>query len=400
MRTIALWVMGLATTATAMGAPTCRDEVLQQRAASPVADERPIPCVRREVPEGSVDDCAAKAFLLTHIAKLVALVKEDKYNNKFITKALTDPYNNLTDLAAGAISAEALCEAVANYNAATPQEEKDRKLLGDRWTVSRNLTDSTNPATPKKAKVPAVMTVVEDRVKDKTTATVYGTLAYNAYFDPVAWTRWDLSLAVDSSTADPVSKSSVTLAAPLTKSFANPEGIVEGVDLSISPQFQTDRAFDRRAYQLIASASFLSTRLGRMGQFTCMPVIDCSSGENAIRFMWTPKLGYETGRVDDAGRNANLAIIKQQGTYSRLVPSVAVDVYPEALSDNLSFQLAYRHRYDLKEGWDRGYGEVSMLYAMNKDKTLFLVGTYRKGRKDLTFDPIDSVLLGFGYLQQ
>lgn len=52
---------------------------------------------------------------------------------------------------------------------------RERRTSGSRWTVSRNLADSANPATPNKAKVPAVLTVVEDRVKDKTTATGYGT---------------------------------------------------------------------------------------------------------------------------------------------------------------------------------------------------------------------------------
>ena len=272
-------------------------------------------------------------------------------------------------------------------------KSKDATFLSDRFTFTRNVADP-QWSRGKSYEAPFLLSASDDREKDKSYIGIYGTVGY-IFSDRPGDYAWTGSVKIDSAAGAEVKKSSVTFGMNWSKYFfprTNPW--IDSVLLRISPEYLTDRDFDREAYQLSVVGSLTSSRLGNAGYITCPGGCDV---ENTSEFYWSPSLGLEAGRVEDAAGSDTLTLVEQQGAYVRLAPSVSMTYKPIEWSPKIAFQLEYTQRYDLTQGWNRGMGVLSVNYAIAPNAFWNL--SWRKGRQDSTFQTVDTVLFGIGIRQ-
>lgn len=275
----------------------------------------------------------------------------------------------------------------------TAPKPKDVTFLSDRFSYTRNVADP-QWSRGKPYEAPFLLSASDDREKDKSYIGIYGTIGYTFSDRPGDYV-WMGSVKIDSSAGAEVKKSSVTFGMNWSKYLApRSNSLVDMLLLRISPEYLTDRNFDREAYQLSMVGTLTSRRLGNSGYISCPGGCDV---ENTSEFYWAPSLGFEAGRVQDAAGSDTLTIVEQQGTYARLVPSVTMTYKPIAWSPKLSLQFEYAQRYDLTEGWNRGVGVFSLNYAIAPNAFWSL--SWRKGRQENTFQPVDTMLFGVGIRQ-
>ena len=284
-----------------------------------------------------------------------------------------------------------------DHDKAKPSDDESRsKFLSQDLSLTRDIPDPLNAVgTPLHG--PFIVNVTDDRKAGKTTVGVYGTISYKLA-ESVDGGRWNASATIDSASTDKVEKSSVQVGLDYTAITGNAQSI-DQIAVTVSPKYLTDREFKREAYQFSATAAFTSKRFLEPGYYICPDekTEHCNEKSSAWVFYWVPSLGLEAGHVVDAAGNATLQQIAKEGTYYRLVPGLKAVYEPHWISPKISLSAAYRQRYDLTQGWNRGYAELSFLYQF--DPSLYFTTVYRKGRKDTTFDPIDTLFFGFGISQ-
>ncbi|MDR3385600.1 MAG: hypothetical protein P4L92_01000 [Rudaea sp.] len=381
---------------------TAETASVDYRNAKPKVLSGPIECAANEVPEGKLNECGVTKYYMEHDPALKTSIEEDVYTPKGVrqqveshTRALQVSYKS-ADGKHLEVSTRDFCQFYANEQWALHKTDPV-VLLSPNLSIGRTLTDTDDP-NAKPIPVPFIASIQQDHDAHQTTTGLYGTLKYDFLHStsPVLSTL-DATLSVDSNTSQDNSKSSVVAGIDYVAITGSnePADLFQEFSWKVSPQYQTDRDFDRRAYEVTASVAGKSLALGRMGYLTY------SNGDpgpdNSFRFFWQPSIGLDIGRVDNAAGNSQLEIVKKDGTYVRLVPSVSAELIPDFISENLVLEFSYRHRYDLTQGWDRGYAELSVLYHLSKNA--YLTALYRYGRKDVTFDPINTVLFGIGFSQ-
>lgn len=274
-----------------------------------------------------------------------------------------------------------------------PVKPKDAVFLSDRFSFTRSISDP-QWSRGKPADAPFILYATKDREKDKSAIGIYGTIGYNLHNVPGDYSL-TASAKIDSAAGAERKKSSVALGLNWSKYYfpeSNPW--IDSVLFRVSPEYLTDRAFDREAYQLTFAGSLASERFGRPGFIQCPGGCDV---ENTHEFYWLPSFAIEYGKVVDAAGSDSLLAVQQNGSYTRLAPSFTMTYKPVALSPKLSFQLDYVHRFDLDAGWDRGLGTLSMNYAIAPN--VFWNFSWRKGQQDATVQPIDTFLFGIGIRQ-
>ena len=366
-------------------------------------DSTPLNCDGREVGPGQLNQCGVMSLFAdrsTAFAQMLASNEKYKseggmytkgYLARWLSEATGEFWRNQDDPYVASMA-----KVCVFLNIKRTQEDKSEPtaILSDRLSLSRDVPDPQSSVNGP-FHGPFVINITDDRKADKTSVGVYGTASYKV-FESVGGGRLNASLSVDSAAGDKVEKSSVQLGLDYFAYIGNAESANQ-ISLALSPKYLTDRNFNREAYQITATASLRSDSFFTPGYYICPGSDGCQYETAPWVFYWVPSLGVEAGHVVDAAGNATLQQVAKEGTYSRLVPSVKAVYEPHWLSPKISFTAAYRQRYDLTQGWDRGYGELAFLYRFTPNA--YFTTMYRKGRKDTTFDPIDTIFFGIGVSQ-
>ena len=290
------------------------------------------------------------------------------------------------------LSIDTACELLRR-GVTVPVKPKNAVFLSDRFTFTRDVADPQwSPS--KSFSAPFLLSATDDRQKNKSLIGIYDTIGYT-FFDVPGDYAFSASAKIDSAAGSGPEKSNVTLGLNWEKYYFPRENAwVDSVLLRVSPEYLTDRDFKREAYQLSVNGSFSSKRFGHPGFVVCPGGCDA---DDKSEFYWSPSIGVELGKVVDAAGSDKLILMKQDGAYVRLAPSLTMTYKPSAFSSNVSFQFQYTQRYDLKKGWDRGLGVLSLNYAIASNAFWSL--SWRKGRQNGTFEPIDTLLFGIGIRQ-
>lgn len=290
------------------------------------------------------------------------------------------------------VSLEHACRWLAR-GIAVPVKPKDLVFPNPRFTFTRDVADPQN-SRGRPFEAPFVINAIHDREKDKSTIGIYGTVGYRLT-DEASLNDVSLSAKIDSAASTERKKSNVVIGLNWQRYvFPRRSRWLDFLLFRVSPEYLTDRGFEREAYQLTAKVSLGSQRFWRAGYVTCPGGCDVN---RKAEFYWSPSLALEAGDVVEAAGSDTLLLVQQQGRFVRFVPGVTISFKPTAWSDRLTFKLQYAHRYDLTQGWDRGVGALSVDYAIAKNAFWNL--TWRKGRQEVTLQPIDTILFGIGIRQ-
>lgn len=266
----------------------------------------------------------------------------------------------------------------------------------------RSVTDTPNPRQPKTTQ-PAIFSYRRDtKATDRDNLTFLGGVRLyknTRILDPDAETpRNFLTIApgvdLDVDGTKKPHENTIEAGVPLSYECVAPRestSLFTGHTVTLTPKFGTDRAFDREVYAADLSWSFSSLRLLRAGYTRRFP-------RSALRpratLMWTPTLTLESGSVRDAAGNEDLE--KRKGTFLRLAPRIDLTFRPLAINSRVSVGLKYFHRFDLREDWDRPYGEASLNYDITPTGSVAFTVTHRRGRKPPDFKETDATLIGIG----
>lgn len=194
-------------------------------------------------------------------------------------------------------------------------------------------------------------------------------------------------------------ETSLEFALPITYEWERLRGaerVLAGLTLTFTPKRLTDRRFDREGWEFTTEASVSSVPFLRAGYST--PLADGPDGA-ALLFYWKPALRLETGKITDAAGNAKLAVLAQEGTYSRIVPRITASARSERLLTGLSVGLDYFYRFHATDESDYDYGELRFTYDLTSDRSLSFGLVITRGHKPPDFVKTDRILVGFGFLQ-
>lgn len=189
-------------------------------------------------------------------------------------------------------------------------------------------------------------------------------------------------------------ENTIDFGVPLAYEWVAPRGstgFFTGHVLTLTPKFGTDRAFDREVYNLDLLWSFTSERLLRAGYLTRFP-------RAALRpratIAWVPTVQVELGNVADPAGNADLDARK--GTFLRVAPRIDLTFRPIAIHERLSLALRYFYRIDLREDWQRPYGEATLAYDLTPTGFVAFTVAHRRGRKPPDFKDTKTTVIGIG----
>jgi len=273
------------------------------------------------------------------------------------------------------------------------KKPKDAVFLSHRFSFTRDVADP-HSSRGKPFEAPFVINAVRDSERDTSSVGIYGTVGY-LFGDVPGEYNLSASAKIDSAAGSERKKSSVTVGLNWQKYYwSETSPWFDHILFRVSPAYLTDRAFDREIYQVSAVATLASKRFGRPGYKICPEGCDF---DNSYEFFWSPSLTLDTGKVVDAAGSEALLAMEGEDAYVRLSPGITMTFSPMTWSPKLSFQLQYAQRFDLTEGWNRGLGTLSMSYAIAPNAFWSL--SWRKGRQDGSFEPVDSLLLGIGIRQ-
>jgi hypothetical protein len=260
-------------------------------------------------------------------------------------------------------------------------------IKGRRFGFTRTILDRVDPrSNGPVARVPFIMTYLEDRRSNKGAAIVLGRMTYGPYFGGEN-EQFAAQAVVDFDVDTTKTKEKTSIGIGYAGSYTGIEaGPLDFWTLTVTPRYQTDRAGARDVVSVTGELTGASAKLGNLGQYRRV---------GNYEFGWFPKLAFSAGDVRDAAGNAPLAAIQTAGSYLRLEPGVEILWVPDRFAVPLAYRLAYSHVYDPREHWDRGYGETGIYYDIpGIGAQVSLV--YRKGRPGPTFEPVDAILLGLG----
>jgi len=181
-------------------------------------------------------------------------------------------------------------------------------------------------------------------------------------------------------------ETTVSIGVPVSLEWVRESPWLSDMALTVKPKFETDRKLKREVREVQFAWSFASQKLGN-GYFTPL-------GSGKFKISWLPLVGLEVGKVYDAGGNENLQTLESDPAYVRLAPRISFSI----IRERLVFGMDYAHRFDLKEGWDRGYGEMSVTYDLNQKKNIQFTLYYRRGRKPPYFKQVNEFVIGVGFL--
>jgi hypothetical protein len=431
MRASLITILGLLPIVTmAAESSVCPQDVEMLNSPGIVLAGSRVECDASPMPPGTLNECGMLKWAAQNSPAYLAIMREDKafiadcraggggaecdqgkFSPAFLLAQLKRSAVELSVLdnnpmGPPSVSIDTACILLRRGIPVGPKP-KDATFLSERLSFSRSVADP-KWSRAKSYEAPFLLSASDDRENEKSYVGFYGTIGYT-FSDQPGYHAWMASAKIDSAAGSEAKDSSVTLGINWSKYFLNgsrsdpsesrsdasaKKPWIDSVFLRISPEYLTDRKFDRQAYQLSVVATPASRYLGNMGYMSCPG--GCDVG-NTSEFYWSTSMGLEAGRVDDAAGSKNLEAVAEQGAYVRLVPGISMTYKPVSLSPKISFQLEYAQRYDLTQGWDRGVGAFNVNYAIAPNA--FWTLSWRKGRQESTFENIDTVLFGIGIRQ-
>lgn len=266
----------------------------------------------------------------------------------------------------------------------------------------RSVTDTPNPRQTKTAQ-PAIFSYRRDpNATDRDNVNIFGgaRLYKNTWaLDTAKATPrnfFTVSTGIDfdlDGTKKP-HENTIDFGVPLAYEWVAPgdsTDVFTGHIVTLTPKFGTDRAFDREVYSVDLLWSFTSLRFLRAGYLTRFP-------RSALRpkatLAWTPTMQFEFGDVSDPAGNTDLEA--RQGTFLRVAPRIDLTFRPIALHERVSLGIKYFYRFDLREDWQRPYGEATLAYDLTPTGSVGFTVVYRRGRKPPDFKENDTTLIGVG----
>jgi hypothetical protein len=191
------------------------------------------------------------------------------------------------------------------------------------------------------------------------------------------------------------SETSLLAALPMTWTWVAALGrsSIDSNFLTVSPSVQSDRAFDREAWELSIAWTFASRPAG-IGFYTYFG----KDQTKQTRFTWAPSVELVVGKVEDAAGNEDLQAIADAGAYERTVLRTSLGLQPRGLT-RLNLGIDYFLQYDLNDHWTRDYLEASLAWDANAAQNVQLTAVYRTGRKAPTFEKVNQFIFGVSLLQ-
>lgn len=404
----------LSVTSYTVHASDCQIDAATLNAPDLVLAGVPIACDASPVPPGQLNDCGVLRWVAANDPGIVALLREHR---DFLAKCLqmgvgSEPCRDgkfsagyiAAQLQVAAVEVRVLAEtspqagvmvhhvcALAERGLAPTRSPKPLSILSDRLTLTRDVSDPNNPFA-KGFAAPFVISYTDDREGENSFLGLYGTIGYT-FVDRAGGSAIFGSLEVDTAGGSEREKSSAVLGLNYSRYFFPDGGPFQNLLLRVSPQYLTDRDFKREAYQLRANLTPASHGFLEAGYILCPG--GCSE-RSRHQFHWSPSLGVELGRVVDAGGAPNLLPVEGEN-YARFAPSITMSYRPIGRFQKLLFQVEYTHRWDWDKDWDRGLGTVGVHYAVSPNAFWSL--SWKKGRQDGSFAPVDTLLFGFGVRQ-
>jgi hypothetical protein len=271
----------------------------------------------------------------------------------------------------------------------TQQAEKHSR----RWAVVRKVTDDFDPTGETKALFPAMFAYSHDmRVAASEDIIAKGSVRVtgrpsnltSGEFVPAA------GLQLDVESSQPASAGRIDFATPLawrdtypTKEFFG----VESLRLLVTPDFQTDRAGRRHVYQINVSLTVA-------GPFHAG--VPPKKKQTGLRKYYLPSLSLESGKVQDAGGNAEFESLKQGGAWSRPVLSTIIGLKRTIAGHEWSLSAEPSLRYDSQSNRSSTYSEEILAFGVDDDSHLFAAANYADGRKPPALESATTWLIGLG----
>lgn len=403
-----------ATSLTAL-ASECPIDAAALNAPNLLLEGVPIACDASPTAPGELNDCGVLRWVAANDPGIVALLREHKeFRDKCLQMGVSAEPCREGKFSAGFIAAQLqvaatevrmldennpraslavshLCALSARGLAPMAPPPKPLSILSERLTLTRDVADPNN-SFAKGFEAPFVISYTNDREGDKSFVGLYGTIGYK-FFDLAGGSALSSSLKIDTAGGSQREKSSAVLSVNYSRHFFPDSGPFQNWLLRISPQYLTDRDLEREAYQLKAQITPTSHGFLDAGYMLCPGGCDERSRH---QFFWSPSLGLELGHVVDAGGSTNLLPVEGED-YARFAPSITMSYRPLGRFPKLLVQLDYTHRWDWDEDWDRGLGSLGIHYAVATNAFWSL--SWKKGRQEGSFAPVDTVLFGFGVRQ-
>jgi hypothetical protein len=356
--------------------------------------------------DGLFDQAELQRYFLAHDPDIEKQRKDGASEATLAQAALDRADDALTFLPCGgqacvAITLDTVLE-FAQEHLRVSVKATDPKFGWKGLGFERSVTDTPNPRQTKTAQ-PAIFSYRRDEnATDRDSVNIFGgaRLYKNTWaIDAKASTPrnfFTLSTGIDFDLdgTKKAHENTIDVGVPLAYEWVAPgdsNGLFTGHVLTLTPKFGTDRAFDREIYGVDLLWSFTSLRFLRAGYLTRFP-------RTALRpratIAWTPTVQLEFGDVADPAGNTDLEARK--GTFLRVAPRVDITFRPIALHERVSLGIKYFHRFDLREDWQRPYGEATLGYDLTPTGSVAFTVAFRRGRKPPDFKDIDTTLIGIG----
>jgi len=290
--------------------------------------------------------------------------------------------------------AEQLISGLAKIDAMTrvcPKQSTDKpQSVWDRFTLKRELTDSSDPR-QKKIQLPAVVWYLRDAsTSPRDQITAIGAVGYEVYrreFGSDAQHTLTIAPTIDADVEGTQKPEETSVEGGVTVSgafFVN-QTFLETLFVDVTPTFGTDRTFDREVYSFAAAFTPSSKGL-RMG----------FKNPGPIPWSWQFRLDVSYGKVADAAGSADLQKVKNAGAYFRAIPRLTFRCWPLSSLSGVSVALTGMLTHDLTNHWGRAYAEAQVLADLNPTGSIALTAAFRRGEKAPTFKDKNQVLVGIG----
>ena len=260
-----------------------------------------------------------------------------------------------------------------------------------RWTVGRRVTDDLDPTGGGRTTFPAMLAYSHDmREPGGEDVIVKGSARVMTAPRDIASGQAAAGLGVqmDTDSQRPAKEGRVDIIAPISLSWTwpgHPILAIESLQLTISPDFQTDRLGRRHVYLGTAGVA-MSGPLGagfqrKLGMFS---------------YYFLPAAQLELGNVQDAGGSAKYEGLKASGTWNRPVLDIVAELKLPVGTCEWSLSVEPTLRYDSRSTRWSTYGEEVLALQFDQAGHWFMAASYSDGMQPPTLAPTTSWMLGLG----
>jgi hypothetical protein len=272
--------------------------------------------------------------------------------------------------------------------------------------IRRFVTDTVDPRSPKRDSKAAIFSYRRDNeATDKNQPNFLGGIQLGSWTSqldsgqvPTHYLTVAPGVEADIDGGKKRTDSSVDIGIPISYQHTTTRrlALITGTTLTVTPKWNTDRAFERDVREVSISFAATSGRLARAGYVT-------GFGDDvspALTISWQPSVLLESGKVVDPAGNTKLEAIQQEGAYVRAGPRISATLRPAVLSTRLVLNFDYFHRFGVAGKSVRAaYTESRAMVDVTPDGSVGVGVIYRRGHRPPDFGEINSVLVGIGILQ-